>query len=119
LEKSGRNTVAARNIKLQKNTRSTNAPPTRRYSGRAIAVTWRPIWQVAIYTLVLGAVVRFFHMALFGGTLLSAHYYAVDALVCLAFGFAGFQAARMAQMTRQYGWLMERHGPVRWRRKTP
>ena len=88
-------------------------------TGRAIAVTWRPIWQVAIYTLVLGAVVRFFHMALFGGTLLSLHYYVVDALVCLAFGLAGFQAARAGQMARQYGWLMDRHGPMRWRRKTP
>ena len=88
-------------------------------TGRAIAATWRPIWQVTIYTLVLGAVVRFFHMALFGGTLFSLHYYVVDTLVCLAFGFAGFQTARAAQMARQYGWLMQRHGAIRWRRKIP
>jgi hypothetical protein len=88
-------------------------------TGRAIAVTWRPIWQVAIYMLVLGGVARFFHMALFGGTLLSPHYYTVDTLVCLGFGFAGFQAARATQMARQYRWLMDRHGPLRWRRKTP
>ena len=85
-------------------------------TGRAIAATWRPIWQVIIYTLVLGAVVRFFHMALFGGTRGGGRG---RAGVCLAFGFAGFQTARAAQMARQYGWLMQRHGAIRWRRKIP
>ena len=47
-------------------------------SGRAIAGTWRPWWQVAAYMLVLGGAVRFFHMALFEGALLSLHYYVVD-----------------------------------------
>ena len=36
-------------------------------------------------------------LKLFGGTLLSLHYYAVDTAICMAFGFAGFQAARAAQ----------------------
>ena len=88
-------------------------------TGRAIADTWRPGWQVAVYALLLGATVRFFHMALFDGTLLSFHYYLVDTAACLGFGYAGFMAARAAQMARQYGWLTERHGPMRWRRKTP
>ena len=43
-------------------------------SGRAIAQTWRPWWSVVAYMLVLGAIVRFFHFALFGGTLLSAAF---------------------------------------------
>ena len=86
-------------------------------AGRAIAVTWRPWWQVVTYGLILGAVVRFFHYALFDGTLLSAHYYLVDSAVCLACGLAGFRAARAAQMVRQYGWLNEADGPLRWRRK--
>lgn len=88
-------------------------------TGRAIAGTWRPAWQVAVYMLVLGVAVRFIHMALFGGTLLSLHYYAVDTAVCLAFGFAGFRVTRAAQMVRQYGWLNERAGAMRWRRRTP
>jgi len=86
-------------------------------AGRAIAITWRPWWQVITYGLVLGAVVRFIHYALFGGTLLSAQYYLVDAAVCLAFGLAGFRAARAAQMVRQYNWIHEPDGPLRWRRK--
>jgi hypothetical protein len=88
-------------------------------AGRAIADTWRPGWQVAAYTLILGAVVRFFHFALFGGTLLSLHYYLVDSAVCMAFGGLGFRLARTAQMVTQYRWLYGRGGPMRWRRNPP
>ena len=76
-------------------------------TGRAIAGTWRPVWQVAVYGLILAAVVRFIHMALFGGTLLSLHYYLVDAAFCLAFAFGGYKVTR------------ERASLTRWRRKTP
>ena len=86
-------------------------------AGRAVALTWRPWWQVVVYMLMLGAVVRFIHFALFGGTLLSIHYYAVDTLLCMAFGFAGFQAARARRMVAQYPWINEPDGPLRWGRK--
>jgi hypothetical protein len=86
-------------------------------AGRAVALTWRPWWQVVVYMLMLGVAVRFFHFALFEGTLLSLHYYAVDTLVCMAFGFAGFQAARAGRMIAQYPWINEPGGPLRWRRK--
>jgi hypothetical protein len=88
-------------------------------TGRAIAATWRPWWQVAAYMLILGAVVRFFHYALFGGTLVSLHYYLVDGAVCLILGFAGFRATRAGQMVAQYRWINVRAGPMRWRRKPP
>jgi len=88
-------------------------------AGRAIAQTWRTRWQVVGYMLILGAAVRFIHFALFGGTLLSVHYYTVDALICMAFGFVGFQAARATQMIRQYPWINASNGPFRWRRKPP
>jgi Domain of unknown function (DUF6867) len=74
-------------------------------SGRAIAQTWRPWWSVAVYMLVLGAVVRFFHFALFDGTLLSPHFYAVDTAIAMLFGMAGFRVTRARQMVRQYGIL--------------
>ena len=86
-------------------------------TGHAIAGTWRPAWQVGVYMLILGAVVRFLHFSLFEGTLLSLHYYLVDTVVCLLFGYAGFRAARVGQMVDQYQWLNERAGPMRWRRK--
>jgi hypothetical protein len=88
-------------------------------TGRAIAMTWRPWWQVAAYMLVLGGAVRFFHMALFGGTLLSLHYYLVDTAFCLAFGFCGYRMTRAAQMAEQYSWLYRRAGPLSWAKKRP
>lgn len=86
-------------------------------AGRAVALTWRPWWQVVVYTLILGGAARFIHFALFGGTLLSPHYYAVDSAVCMASGFFGFRAARAAQMVTQYRWINRPDGPLRWRRK--
>jgi hypothetical protein len=88
-------------------------------TGRAIAGTWRPAWQVAVYMMMLACAVRFIHMALFEGTLLSPHYYVVDTLVCMGFGFAGFRVTRVQQMIRQYSWLNVRTGTMRWRRQTP
>src|SRR5262245_7920295 len=74
-------------------------------TGRAIAATWRPWWHVVGYSLILAAAIRFFHMALFGGTLLSLHYYLVDLTVCLALGLLGYRVTRNRQMVSQYGWL--------------
>ncbi len=88
-------------------------------AGRAIAATWRPWWQVVAYALILGGAVRFFHFALFGGTLLSAHYYLIDSAVCLGFECLGFQATRAAQMVTQYRWIYGPGGPMRWRRRPP
>jgi NO-binding membrane sensor protein with MHYT domain len=86
-------------------------------AARAIASTWRPWWHVAFYMLILGLAVRFIHFALFEGTLLSPQFYAVDAVVCLIFGFLGYRATRAAQMTTQYGWINERGGFLRWARR--
>ncbi len=86
-------------------------------AGRAIAATWRPWWQIVGYSLILGFAVRFIHYSLFGATLLSPHYYAVDSAVCLVLMLLGFRAARAAQMVRQYYWLNESAGLLRWRRK--
>jgi hypothetical protein len=88
-------------------------------AGRAIAATWRPWWQVVAYGFILAGAVRFIHFSLYGGTFLSLHYYLVDSLVCIAFGFLGFRAARASRMVSQYRWLNEPAGLMRWRRKLP
>ncbi len=88
-------------------------------AGRAVAATWRPWWQVVFYSLLLGGAVRFFHFALFGGTLLSPHYYAIDSAICLGCGFLGFRTARASQMVSQYRWINAPDGPLGWRRKGP
>ena len=83
-------------------------------AGRAIAGTWRPWWHIVAYMLVLGLAVRFIHFALFEGTLLSLHYYSVDAAVCVIVGFLGYRATRAGQMATQYAWLYRRNGPFNW-----
>lgn len=88
-------------------------------AGRAIASTWRPVGQVFAYMLIIGLGVRFIHFALFDGTLLSPHYYAIDTLLCLGFGWLGFRATRAGQMAHQYGWRYRRAGWLGWREKGP
>ena len=88
-------------------------------TGRAMAITWRPYGMLIAYLLILAAAVRFIHYALFEGTLLSLHYYAIDAVVVLIIGSLGFRYYRARQMTTQYRWLYERTGPFGWREKAP
>jgi hypothetical protein len=86
-------------------------------TGRAMAMTWQPFPLTVLYFLLLAAAVRFIHYALFEGTLLSAHYYLVDAAVVTAVGLLGYRVTRARQMTTQYRWLYERTGPLTWREK--
>lgn len=86
-------------------------------TGRAIAATWRPPWQIVLYTLILAAVVRFLQFALFQQPLLSPPSYAVDALLLMALAFLGHRHARSRQMTGQYSWAFEPAGPLGWRRR--
>lgn len=88
-------------------------------TGRAIALTWRSPLQLVGYLLILSAVVRFIHFALFQGTLLSLQFYAVDAVVIMAIGLTGWRYTRARRMTSQYNWLYELNGPLSWRARTP
>ena len=83
-------------------------------AARGIAKGWRPYWQCVPAFLLVAAAVRFIHCALFGGTLLSAQYFLVDALVVIAIGSVGFRVVRTRQMTTQYRWLYERTSPLTW-----
>src|SRR5688572_15679595 len=86
-------------------------------TGRAIADAWRPWWHVVAFMFLIGGAVRFLHFALFGGTLLSLHFYAVDTAFCMAFGLLGFRLMRVTQMVTCYGWINERTDALRWRRR--
>jgi len=88
-------------------------------AGRAMAFKWRPFWQALFYMLPLSAAVRFIHFALFGETLVTAHYYVVDLIVLVLSVSLGFRLMRVSQMTTQYRWLYERQGPFFWRRRAP
>jgi hypothetical protein len=73
-------------------------------SGKAIAETWRPFWQVLVYAALLALAVRFLHFALFEEVLLSLGNYLVDAAILSAAAIAGYLYARRRQMQLQYGW---------------
>ncbi|GJE61958.1 DUF6867 family protein [Methylobacterium trifolii] len=88
-------------------------------AARAIARGWHPFLHCVPALLAVAAAVRFIHFALFGGTLLSPHYYAVDALVVMIVGAAGFRVTRTRQMTSQYRWLYEKTSPLTWRERAP
>ena len=85
-------------------------------SGRAIAHTWRPSWQVAFAALPLAGAARFIHFALFEGDLTSVASIAADTLIFLIIGLLGWRTTRATQMVRQYPWLYARAGPLRWRK---
>jgi hypothetical protein len=85
-------------------------------AGRAIALTWRPPWKVAIAMLLLGAAARFIHFALFHGNLLSLASYASDVCIFAVVGLIAWRATRTTQMVRQYPWLYARTGPLSWRK---
>lgn len=73
-------------------------------TGKAIAETWKPYWQLVWYMLILAAAVRFFHYALFWEKLLSFTGYLATLTVLLALAAIGHYLERHRQMHEQYGW---------------
>jgi len=69
------------------------------------------------YVMLLGCAVRFIHYALFGGTLLSLHYYIVDIIVLFAIAGLAYVVARSRQMGTQYSFAYTRSGPFGWAAK--
>lgn len=88
-------------------------------TGRAIASTWRPFWQIGLYALLLGAVVRFLQYALFQQPLLSLPNFVADSAILFALAVLGHRTARARQMTAQYPWAFEPAGPIGWQSRTP
>lgn len=86
-------------------------------TGRALANTWRPVWQTVGYAVLLGLADRFLAFALFGDALLSPVGFALDTGVLLALCFIGYRLKAARKMTGQYPWLYERAGPGRYRAK--
>jgi hypothetical protein len=86
-------------------------------AGRAIARTWRPLWQVVAAMALLGAAVRFVHFALFHASLLSLPSYAADTIFLIVIGCLSWRLSRVTQMVTQYNWLYERSGLLHWRER--
>jgi len=86
-------------------------------TGRACAITWRPLRPLFVYLLLLSFGVRFIHFALFGGTLLSLHYWLVDLIFLLVIGYTAYRYTMANQMVSQYYWLYRKSGAFSWRDK--
>lgn len=86
-------------------------------TGRACALTWRPYLPVVAYILILSFGVRFIHFSLFGGSLLSVHYWLVDFVILLLIGSTAYRYTLANQMVSQYYWLYAKSGPLSWRDK--
>ncbi|MEO1793149.1 MAG: DUF6867 family protein [Pseudomonadota bacterium] len=80
-------------------------------TGRAISVTWGPLWQALAYMIPLTGAARFLHFALADGVLLSAWYFVVNFAILCAIAAISFQFARTALMAQQYPWLYKRSSP--------
>lgn len=84
-------------------------------TGRACAITWRRYIPLVVYLVILSFAVRFIHFSLFGGTLLSVHYWLVDLAFLLVIGTVAYRYTLANQMVTQYYWLYTRSGPLSWR----
>ena len=71
-------------------------------SGKSIAETWRPFWQIPFYMVLLAFIVRFLHFALFEEVFVSVRNFLVDYGLLLALAVVGYRVARTSQMSTQY-----------------
>lgn len=87
--------------------------------GQAVAQTWRPAWQAAVYGLLLGLGDRFLGFALFEASLTSPTGYLIDTAVLIAIALVAFRVRRAQKMVAQYPWLYRRAGLFGWRAVSP
>ena len=86
-------------------------------TGRAVASTWKPLYVLVFYLLLLSFAARFFHFSLFEGSLLSVRFWLVDFVIILALGLLGWRVTRARQMVAQFPWLYESAGPFAWKKR--
>jgi hypothetical protein len=86
-------------------------------TGRAMAETWRPAWQIAPAALALAAADRFLLYALFDAGLMSAGGFIVAAALLALIMAGSYYRNRARKMVEQYPWLYDRSGPFGWRAK--
>ncbi len=82
--------------------------------GQAVAITWRPFWQVMLYSILLGLADRFLVFALFEGVLLSLSGFITHTLTVMLIASAAFRISRAHNMVHQYPWLYKRSGLFGW-----
>jgi hypothetical protein len=84
-------------------------------TGQALAGTWRPLWQVFPYGILLGAADRFVTWALFQGELFALVPYLVATAILLAVCLFSYRLTQARKMISQYPWMYQRVGLLGWR----
>ncbi len=82
--------------------------------GQSLAATWRPVWQVLIYGILLGLADRFIIFALFEGELLSFWGFMLDSATLLIIGLIAYRVTQVHKMVSQYPWLYQRKSLFHW-----
>ena len=89
--------------------------------GRAIAATWRPLWQCVPYAILLSLAGRLVFWGLSGGNnedfLQGFSDLYVDLAVLIGIAAAAFRLTQARKMVTQYPWLYEPAGPFGWRER--
>jgi hypothetical protein len=83
-------------------------------TGRAIALTWRPLWQGLAYMIPLAAGVRFLHYALFEEDILAIRPALLALVILTAVAALAFRTVQARQMARQYPFAYGAAGPFAW-----
>ena len=83
-------------------------------TGKALAETWRPAWQMAPAAIGLAAGERFLDYSLFGGDLFGSAAWMGHVAILLALGLVARRLVLARQMVRQYPWLYRRSGLFSW-----
>lgn len=86
-------------------------------TGQGVASTWRPVWNILPYCLLLGLADRFLTFSLFDGSLLSITGYLIDTATLFLICWFAYRTTLARNMVTQYPWLYESHGPFGWREK--
>ena len=86
-------------------------------TGRALAQSWRPAWQILPAALLLAAADRFLLYALFAAELASLSGFLIATATLGAIMLAAYRLTRARKMVQQYPWLYERRGPFGWRER--
>ena len=86
-------------------------------TGRAVASTWRPSWQVVAYCVPLAMTGRFLKWSLLGANGLSVSGFLIDLVVITAIGLVAYRIFLARNMVRQYPWLYRSAGLFSWRER--
>ncbi len=86
-------------------------------TGQAIAGTWRPLWQVVPYGILMAVGNRLLTFMLFEAPLLSLPGFLSAAVVLVGLSALSHRLTFARKMVDQYPWLYERHGLFQWRAK--